>query len=170
MVTQTGNHLEQTSQPNHLGGDGVRLPAGRTSADVASITQQYQEVFICKSFPDISTYAWRWCGLWRTHSHAKCPLNVKKPKLNMKTVQKHEQSRKISNVRFEKNRETSPSSKFLQHSKISKYRFKETQKDLIDALKNVLSMIRWPKKIENPSDKKDTVIFMMTMLIQQMTA
>lgn len=91
----------------------------------------------------------------RKHYSDKKPLSVKKPDFKTKSVPKSDPVRQISNVRFEKKKRTTTTTKFPQYPKISSYGFKGTSKDLVEALKNIQSTIRWPKKIDKDDDKKD---------------
>ncbi|KAI3667940.1 hypothetical protein L6452_43011 [Arctium lappa] len=87
------------------------------------------------------------------HSGDRKNLSVKKPDFKPKSTNRSEPTRQISNVRFEKKGLTT--SKSIQYPKVSSYGFPGSAKDVVISLKQLQQNIRWPKKSDKDSDKKD---------------
>ncbi|KAI3719985.1 hypothetical protein L6452_20892 [Arctium lappa] len=87
------------------------------------------------------------------HSSDRKSLGVKKPYFKPKSIGRSEPTRQISNVRFEKKGPTT--SKSDQYPKISSYGFPGSSKDVVTSLKQLQQNVRWPKKSDKNSDKKD---------------
>jgi len=81
----------------------------------------------------------------RKHSNDKKSLSVKKPEFKTKGVVRSENPRQVSNVRFDKNRYKG---KNYQPPKLLTYDFAGTPKDLVESLKNIQAIVRWPKKYD----------------------
>ncbi|KAI3667466.1 hypothetical protein L6452_42524 [Arctium lappa] len=87
------------------------------------------------------------------HSSDKKGLGVKKPDFKPKPTGRSEPTRHISNVRFKKTGPTT--SKSVQYPKVSSYGFPGSAKDVVAFLEQLQQNIRWPKKSDKDSDKKD---------------
>ena len=88
----------------------------------------------------------------RKHSKDKKILSVKKPEFKTKGPVRSESRRQVSNVRFDK---TKYKGKSFQSPKLSTYDFAGTPKDLVESLKNIQTVVRWPKKSDLQNNSKD---------------